>query len=249
MSASTLPSVPPPPAYFRIQDLALEDRPREKLIEKGCSALSNAELLGILIGSGTPQASAVDLARHILQQENNDLNQLAQRSVQELQAFKGIGKAKAVTIVSALELTRRRTTQHIPRNPFLADAQAVYNLMRRDLADKPYEQFWVIFLNASCRLLHKACVSTGGTSGTLVDARVVFKLAAVHSATQLILVHNHPSGNPAPSPEDERLTRKLVHAAAFNDCVVADHLIFTEATYFSFKDEGLLPAINPQDLF
>jgi DNA repair protein RadC len=226
--------------YLRIQDWAQEDRPREKLIQKGAGVLSEAELIGILLGSGTRNLSAVGLAQSILQQHNNDLNELAKRSVKELQKYKGVGVAKAVTIVSAMELSRRRKTQHKLQKPTVEKAADVYELMRIELLDKQTEEFWIVLLSRSSRVIAKHLISSGGTAQLAVDPKVVFKIALDHHAASIILVHNHPSNNPKPSHLDIELTERLMRGGKLLDIPILDHVIFAEDTYFSFADEHMV---------
>ena len=194
----------PTAPYLKIQDWAEADRPREKMIQQGHHVLTDAELLGILIGSGTSKVSAVALAQHILKHYENDLNLLAQASVKELQRFKGIGVAKAINIVSAMELHRRRKAQDAGSKPKLYDSRSAYQLIKADLLDKRTEAFWIMLINRGNYLIRKQCISTGGLAGTLADPKVIFKAALDHHAAGIILVHNHPSGNPPPA-------RKILH--------------------------------------
>ncbi|OJW70746.1 MAG: hypothetical protein BGO68_04985 [Candidatus Amoebophilus sp. 36-38] len=227
-------------SYLKIQDLAKEDRPREKLIQKGTHALSEAELIGILLGSGTKNLSAVGLAQAILKQHNNDLNELAKRSVKELQKFKGIGEAKAVTIVSAMELGRRRKTNDKLHKPKIDSSRDVYELMKTELSDKLTEEFWIILLTRTNYVIKKHLVSSGGSAQLAVDPKVLFKIALDHHAASIILVHNHPSNNPNPSELDIKLTERLTKGGKILDIPILDHIIFTEDNYFSFADEHMV---------
>jgi len=227
-------------SFLRIQDWAKSDRPREKLLQKGHTGLTNAELIGTLIGSGTKELSAVSLAQLILKHYDNDLSKLAQCSVKELQRFKGMGEAKATAIVSAMALGRRRDEQNRPIRQRLSDARSIYQCIKPDLLDKPVEEFWVILLNRANYLLKKQLISRGGLSSTSADPRVIFGAALEHQAAGLIAVHNHPSGNPEPSSKDVRLTKQLIEAGNALNIPVLDHLIVAGDTYFSFVDEGLL---------
>lgn len=225
---------------IKISELAEEDRPREKLLLKGKSSLSDAELIAILIGSGTATISAVDLSRMILRDINYDLASLAKMSIKELMKFKGIGEAKAISIVAALELGRRRKEQE-PKVRFkITSSQDIYVLMKPDLYDEVIEHFYLILLSRSNFVIKKERVSQGGTAGTVVDAKIVFKIAMEHMAQSVILVHNHPSGSLSPSDQDRRLTEKLVKIGRELDLPVLDHLIFADRGYFSFADEGIL---------
>lgn len=225
---------------IKISDLAEEDRPREKLLLKGKAALSDAELIAILIGSGTPSMSAVDLSRLILKNVNHELSSLARMSIQDLKKFKGIGEAKAITIVAAMELSRRRKVEEPIARPKITSSRDIYELMKPELYDEVVEHFYLILLTRSNLVIKKQLISQGGTTGTVVDAKMVFKTALEHLAQSIILVHNHPSGNLTPSEQDRRLTERLVRAGKELDLPVIDHLIFADRGYFSFADEGIL---------
>lgn len=225
---------------IKISQLAEEDRPREKLLLKGRSALSDAELIAILIGSGTPSVSAVDLSKHILADVNYDLRALARLSIQDLKKFKGIGEAKAISIIAAMELGRRRKDSEPVLKPRITCSQDIYELMRPELLDAELEFFYLILLTRSNQVMKKHMVSQGGTAGTIVDSKVVFKIALEHLAQSIILVHNHPSGNLSPSDQDKRLTQRLVKIGRELDLPVLDHVIFTDVGYFSFADDGSL---------
>lgn len=223
-----------------IKHWAEEDRPREKLLLKGKSTLSDAELIAILLGSGTRTISAVDLAKHILKSCDNDLNGIARLSVSDLMKFKGIGEAKAITIVSALELSRRRKDTSGQKRPVIKSSQDVYEALKGELLDQQHEEFWILLLKRNNEVIRKVQISKGGISGTVVDAKVLFKHALDHRASSLILIHNHPSGNNTPSQADLKLTKKMKEAGALIDIPVLDHLIFCNDSYFSFADESLL---------
>lgn len=225
---------------LRILQWAEEDRPREKMILKGRNALSDAELIAILIGSGTVTLSAVDLAKMILAEYNNDLNQLAALSIKDLQKFKGIGEAKAISIISALEIGRRRKASHAESKPKITCSEDVYELMKPNMLDLPHEEFWIILLNKANIVIKKCFVSSGGVAGTVADPKMIYKTVLEHLASGLILVHNHPSGNKKPSDADIKLTEKLKQAGTFLDVPVLDHIIFTNQGYYSFADEGRL---------
>jgi DNA repair protein RadC len=226
--------------YLRIQDWAKADRPREKLIQKGNAVLTDAELLGILIGSGTNKVSAVNLAQLILKYYNNDLNLLAKCSVKELQRFKGIGEAKAVAIVSAMELGRRRTDHNVSLRPRFYNSGSVYRFIKSELLDKPIEEFWIILINRANYLIKKQFISSGGLTTTFADPKVVFRAALDHQTAGIILAHNHPSGNTEPSTRDITLTKKLIDGGKLLDITVLDHIIVAGNSYFSFADEKLL---------
>ena len=223
-----------------IKSWAEEDRPREKLMLKGKSSLSDAELIGILIGSGNADENAVELSQKILDSVAKNLTELGKSSVDDLQKFKGIGEAKAITIVAALELGRRRQFSDNTQRTQIKGARDAYEFILPDLIDLNHEQFWVIILNRAHHILHKICISTGGVSGTVVDAKMVFKPAIDKLASSIILVHNHPSGNLQPSQQDLDLTKKLKKAGEVLDVSVIDHIIVTNGSFYSFAEEGVL---------
>ncbi len=223
-----------------IKTWAEEDRPREKLLLKGRQALSDAELLAILLGSGSREESAVGLARRILQAVELDLNELGKQSIVDLQQFRGIGEAKAITVLAALELGRRRQLSPLRERPQIRSSKDAYVAIAGTLMDLPHEEFWILCLNRANRVLQREQISTGGTAGTVVDAKVVFRKALEARASSIILSHNHPSGNLHPSQADLELTRKLVAAGKQLDLPVLDHLIVAEGGYYSFADEGAL---------
>lgn len=223
---------------LNILQWAEEDRPREKLMLKGSKALSDAELIAILIGSGTVSLSAVDLAKLILNDHHNDLNQLATLNIHDLQKYKGIGEAKAISIISALELGRRRKTSAPSSKPKITTSEDVYQLMESYLLDLRHEEFWVILLNKANYVIKKSLISTGGVSGTIADPKIIFKVALENLASGIILVHNHPSGNKKPSESDIHLTQKLRQGGIYMDVPILDHLIFTNNGYYSFADDG-----------
>jgi DNA repair protein RadC len=225
---------------IKISELAEADRPREKLLLKGKSVLSDAELIAILIGSGTPSMSAIDLSRHILSSVNHDLANLARLSIQDLKKFKGIGEAKAISIVAAMELGRRRKDSGPQVKTKITCSRDIYELMKPELFDEQVEHFYLLLLSRSNQVLKKHLVSQGGTAGTVVDTKVVFKVALEHLAQSIILVHNHPSGNLKPSEQDKRLTERMVKIGRELDLPVLDHVIFTDHGYFSFADDGIL---------
>lgn len=226
--------------HLNIKSWAEEDRPREKLLLKGKASLSDAELLGILIATGIQNMTAVDIAKVILQSVQNDLNQLARLSVKDLSKFKGIGEAKAITIVSALELGRRKKATESAEKPRIRSSNDAYEVLRPYLSDLSHEEFWIILLNRANEVIKCEKVSSGGVSGTVADPKIIFKYALENLASAIILSHNHPSGNLSPSQADKDLTKKLKAAGNNLDIPVLDHLIFTDKTYFSFADEGIL---------
>lgn len=217
-----------------------EDRPREKLILKGKAALSDMELVAILLGTGTRSQSAVDLARLMLMEAKNDLNILARYDLAQFQKFKGIGKAKAITLISAFELCRRRRELLPGKKHKIRASQDVYELMKPELCDQRKEYFWVLLLNRANQVMARKLISQGGISGTVADPKLIFKFALEELASSIILVHNHPSGNLQPSEADIRLTRQMKKSGEALEISVLDHLIFTDDGYFSFADESLL---------
>ncbi|MFC3878580.1 DNA repair protein RadC [Algoriphagus namhaensis] len=225
---------------IKISQLAEEDRPREKLLLKGKAVLTDAELIAILIGSGTPAMSAVDLSRLILQSVDHDLSRLSRLSIQDLKKFKGIGEAKAISIVAAMELGRRRKEAEPIKKQKITCSQDIYQIMKPELYDEVVEHFFLILLSRSNQVIKKVRISQGGTAGTVVDSKVIFKVALEHLASSIILVHNHPSGNLKPSQQDIRLTERLVKAGRELDLPVLDHVIFADDGYFSFADEGMI---------
>ena len=225
---------------FSIKNWSQDDRPREKLLAKGKSTLTDAELVAILIGSGNRNESAVTLCKRILASVDNNLNALSKLSVKQLMTFKGIGEAKAISIVAALELGRRRRGEEALEKKKITSSSAVFELMQPIIGELEHEEFWIIYLNNSNKVIQKNQLSKGGITGTLVDVRLVLKIALEVGATGLILSHNHPSGTLKPSEADKQITQKLKNAAQSLDIKVLDHLIITENAYFSFADEGLM---------
>jgi DNA repair protein RadC len=224
---------------FSIKHWSEDDKPREKLMLKGKSVLSDAELIAILIGSGSRNESAVSLSKRILQSVNNNLNALGKLSLKQLMEFKGIGEAKAVTIAAALELGRRRRTAELPDFFKITSSKAVFEIMQPIIGDLLHEEFWVLYLNNANKVIHKSQLSKGGITGTVVDVRLIFKLALEHNATSIILSHNHPSGKLVASDADREITKKLTFAGEQLDIKVLDHIIITEKGYLSFQDEGI----------
>jgi DNA repair protein RadC len=227
-------------ASFSIKNWSQDDQPREKLRDKGKATLSDAELVAILIGSGSREESAVDLCKRILASVGNNLNALGKLSIKELMVFKGIGEAKAIAIAAALELGRRRRGEEALEKNKITSSVSVFELMQPILGELPHEEFWIIYLNNSNKVIQKEQLSKGGITGTLVDVRLVLKRALELSATGIILVHNHPSGTLKPSVADKQITNKLKNASQSLDIKVLDHLIITEKAYFSFADENML---------
>jgi DNA repair protein RadC len=226
--------------FLNIKSWAAEDRPREKLVLKGKATLSDAELIAILLGTGTSKLSAVDLAKNILQAVNNDLNELARLTVKDLMKIKGIGEAKAITIISALELGRRRKDFQAEEKPKIGGSADAFEILKADLLDIPHEAFWIILLNRANRVIKKHQISQGGVAGTVADPKIIFKVALEELASGIILAHNHPSGNLTASQADIDLTKKLKESGKLLDIQVLDHIIIAGKKYFSFADEGLL---------
>ena len=223
-----------------IKNWADDDKPREKLLHKGRTVLSDAELIAILIGSGSKEESAVELSKRILASADNNLNELGKLSIKQLMQFKGIGEAKAISIAAALEIGRRRRGDGVEKIKKVTSSRDAFELLQPILGELPHEEFWIVYLNNSNKILFKEQLSKGGITGTLVDVRLVMKKALEQGAVGLILAHNHPSGALKPSQADKQLTKKLKSAAEVLDVKVLDHLIITQTTYYSFADEGIL---------
>jgi DNA repair protein RadC len=223
-----------------IKEWSADDRPREKLLAKGIASLSDAELIAIIIGSGTKEESAVDVSKKILNLVSNNLNELGKLGIAELKKIKGIGEAKAISIIAALELGRRRKVSEVTERIKIASSNDIYQLFHPILADLPHEEFWVVFLNRSNKIIDKQKISQGGISGTVTDVRIILKMAIEKFATSLILCHNHPSGNNKPSDADITITKKIKESGTLMDISLLDHLIITDGYYYSFADEGLL---------
>lgn len=220
-----------------ITSWAEEDRPREKMMLKGKLTLSDAELIAILMGSGNREQSAVELARTILAHVNNDLNKLARLTISELTKFKGVGEAKAISIVSALELGRRRKETKEEQKIKITSSLDSYNVLKPFLLDLQHEEFWLILLDRSLNVIKTTRLSMGGIAGTLVDTKVVFRIALENYASYIILAHNHPSGNKRPSEHDLRVTKNIVNAGKIMDIKVLDHIIFTNEGFTSLNDD------------
>jgi DNA repair protein RadC len=225
---------------LKIKEWAEEDRPREKLLLKGISALTDAELIAIIIGSGNADESAVELSRRILRTVENNLNFLGKLSVEDLKKFKGIGEAKAIGIVAALELGRRRKKEEILEKQQIQSSIDVFEIFYPLLCDIPHEEFWVLLLNRSNKVIESLRISQGGVSGTVIDLRLILKPAIEKLASGIVLCHNHPSGNLKPSENDLAITKKVKEAATVMDFSVIDHIIVCDRKYFSFADEGLI---------
>ncbi len=225
---------------YSIKYWAIDDRPREKLLQKGALSLSDSELLAILLMNGHKEKSAVDLGREILQLSKNNLQELGKFSVSDLTQIKGIGEAKAVILIAALELGRRRQAASFLDKSVIKDSRDIASYLQVLLKDYTKEVFAVVFLNRANKINHFEIVSEGGITGTVADPRIILKKALQENAVSLILCHNHPSGNLRPSRADEELTAKIKEAARFLDIKVIDHVIVSEEGYFSFADEGIL---------
>jgi len=222
-----------------IKNWADDDKPREKLLTKGVSALSNAELVAILIGSGTKDLSAVDLAKEILNNAENNINILGKKNVKELTKHKGIGEAKAITIVAALELGRRRKADE-NKITKITSSNDVYTLFFPLLSDLQHEEFWILTLNRSNKVINKHRISQGGLSATIIDNKLIFNFILADLASSLILCHNHPSGNIQPSENDKQITNKIKQASKLFDITLLDHIIITQTKYFRFADANIL---------
>jgi len=227
------------PERVSIKSWAEDDRPREKLLNKGSAALSDAELIAILIGSGNRKMSAVELSQLILRESDNNLGNLARKSLHDLMQYSGIGEAKAISIVAALELGRRRKGEVKLGKPKISSSRHAYEELNH-LIDLSHEEFWVLLLNRANEVIDRIKVSSGGVSGTVADARLIFKPAIQRLASGVVLAHNHPSGNLKPSQADIDLTKKLKEGGTLIDINIIDHLIVTDAGYYSFADEGML---------
>ena len=223
---------------LNINDWAEEDRPREKMMLHGVGALSDAELLAILIGSGNTEDTAVELMRKVLQDCHNNLNELGKRSVDDLCTYKGIGPAKAITILAASELGKRRKEEQIRKRTVVSSSLEVYKEFYPLMCDLPIEECWVLLLNQAAKVIDRKKISAGGIAATAVDIRCVLREAILRRATSIVLCHNHPSGNITPSREDDRLTERLAKAAQTMDIRLLDHVIVTDGLYYSYADEG-----------
>jgi DNA repair protein RadC len=223
-----------------IKQWAEDDRPREKMLKHGFSALSNAELMAILIGSGNTSESAVELSRRILSDYKNNLDAIGKSSVDQLTIYNGIGEAKSINILAALELGRRRQLSTQEKQLKISTSEDVFNTLKVDLSDLVHEEFWVVYLDRANNVIGKSRISQGGVSGTVIDVRIILKKAIEKLASSIILAHNHPSGNLTPSQSDLDITRKAGEAAKLVDMKVLDHLIFAGSKYMSMADDGLI---------
>lgn len=223
-----------------IRQWAEEDRPREKLLSKGVSVLSDAELLAILIGSGSLGESAVELCKKILLRANNNLLNLGRFSITDLCDFKGIGEAKAVTVQAAMELGRRYRRSEVQEKTTITSSADVFNFFYPQMGNLNHEEFWILLLSPANKIMNQVKISQGGVAATSVDVKLILKPALLASATSIIACHNHPSGNTTPSPQDNKLTQKISEAARYMDLKLLDHIILCEQTYYSYADEGKL---------
>ena len=228
------------PTSFSIKHWSDDDKPREKLVHKGRAVLSDAELIAILIGSGSRSESAVELSKRILSSVGNNLNELGRLSIKQLMQFKGIGEAKAVTIAAALEMGRRRRGEDAQKIEKINSSKDAFEILQPLLGELQHEEFWILYLNNSNKVLHKAQLSKGGITGTLVDVRLIMKQTLELGAVGIILAHNHPSGTLKPSTADKQITQKIKRASESLDIKVLDHLIITQKNYYSFADNQAL---------
>lgn len=226
---------------LNIKDLALEDRPREKMLLKGVNTLSDAELLAILIASGNKDETAVELAQRILHSISNNLNSLGKLSIKDLiKNFKGIGEAKAITIAAAMELGRRRKLSEAEATPLILSSQDAYSLIQPIMLDMKHEEVWILLLNRANKVVKKVQTSKGGINGSVIDIRLIIKEAIEILASAIILCHNHPSGNHSPSVEDDKITNNLKEAGKIVDIKLLDHIIVCDNSYYSYLDQGRL---------
>ena len=225
--------------YTPINQWAEDDRPREKFLLKGKTSLSDSELLAILIGSGSRNESAVQLCQRILAASENNLSTLGKMSIAQLIQFKGIGEAKAISIAAALELGRRRRAEEAIELKKITSSKAVFDIMQPIIGELPHEEFWVLYLNNSNKVIYKGQLSKGGITGTIVDIRLIFKMAFEQNATAIILTHNHPSGKLMASDADLKITKRVKEAGQTLEIQVLDHIIITENGYLSFQDENI----------
>ena len=223
-----------------IKQWAEDDRPREKLLMKGRQSMSDAELLAILIGSGTRDETALDIAKRILSEVGDNLGELARKGISDLMKIRGIGPARALQITAALELGKRRNESEVLVREKISSSRDAFEVLKSAMGDQPYEEFWILILNKANRVIRKCCISEGGISGTVVDPKKIFKIALDHHASSIILGHNHPSGNIQPSEADQKITRKIRDAGTMLDIAVLDHIIVGDGVYYSFADEGLV---------
>ncbi|WP_312765862.1 RadC family protein [Epilithonimonas sp.] len=223
-----------------IKSLAEDDRPREKFLLKGKAAVSDSELLAIIMGSGNREESAVELARRILNSVENNWHRLSQLSIKDLMKFKGVGEAKAISIATALEIGNRRSQQEVLERQQISSSKEVFEVLQPHLSDLPTEEFWAVFLNHQNKILYKTCLFRGGIANSVADVRVIFKTALEHFSTRIIVAHNHPAGGLKPSQEDINITNKINEAGKLLDIELLDHIIIAQNKFYSFKEEGIL---------
>ena len=228
------------PNKLSVKDWSPEDRPREKLLYKGVNSLSDTELLAIILGSGSREESVVELSQRILQSVNNNINQLGKLSIKQLMQFKGIGEAKAISVVAALELGKRRKAEEIRNRERILFTKDIYDYFHPLLCDLCYEEFWVLFLNRASKIIDKLKISQGGISATVVDDKIIYKEALLRLATSIVLCHNHPSGNPSPSSEDDNVTRQVQRGLKFLGMDLRDHVIICDGQFYSYADSDRL---------
>jgi DNA repair protein RadC len=226
--------------HLPIKNWAEEDRPREKLELKGKNSLSDAELIAILLGTGSRTESAVDVAKHILNIASDNLIEVSRMGISDFVGFKGVGKVKAITLIAAMELGKRRNESEVMAKEKITSSRDAYEIFRSVMGDQPYESFWIILLNKANKVVRKCVISEGGVSGTVVDPKKIYKIALDQHASSIILGHNHPSGNVQPSEADQKITKKVKDAGQMLDVAVLDHLIIGDDKYYSFADEGTL---------
>lgn len=226
--------------HLNMKSLAEDDRPREKLLKLGRHSLSDAELLAIVMSSGNKDETALQLAQRMLSEHRNSINELAKLSIADLKKYKGVGEVKAIEIAAAFELGRRRKESDPTERIKITSSQQAYEAIRHHLMDQPHEEFWVLLLNRANQITKEVHLSKGGVSGTVVDVKLICKAAIDHTASGIILAHNHPSGQVLPSEQDKQITKKIREALALFDIVLLDHLIIGDQTYLSFADEHLL---------
>ncbi len=225
---------------LKIKDWALEDRPREKLLSKGINSLTDAELIAILIGSGQKNESAVEVAKKVLNLSSNNLNELGKLSIKEFESVRGIGTTKAIILTAALELGRRRKLAESREKPKITTSQDAFGFIQPLIEDLSHEEFWVLYLNRSNKVVDTKKISQGGISGTVIDVRIILKHAIELLASSIIICHNHPSGNLQPSDSDNQITTKIREASKYLDIQILDHLIIAGQNYYSYADEGML---------
>lgn len=223
-----------------IKSLAEDDRPREKFLLKGKSAVSDSELLAIIMGSGNREESAVELARRILNSVENNWHRLSQLSIKDLTKFKGVGEAKAISIATALEIGNRKSQQEVLKREQIASSKDIFEVLQPHLSDLSTEEFWAIFLNHQNKILYKTCLFRGGIAGSVADVRVIFKTALEHFSTRIIVAHNHPAGSLSPSRQDIDITNKIKESGKLLEIELLDHVIIAQNKYYSFKEEGIL---------